>query len=109
MAAITTLADLQDWRVTFTMRAGSARRIFVVTLPAANESDARDGAYGLAYAINEACRHVWKMTDEVTVDQASPAQLACPTCKSTDRAERRFVGCGFKCDDPSRWHEAGER
>lgn len=29
---------------------------------------------------------------------------ACPTCGSTDPAERRMVGCGFKCDDPRRWH-----
>lgn len=66
-----TLADLQEWRVTFTMAAGSARRTFVFTLPAASENHAKDGAYGLAYAVNDASRHVWKTTSEITVEKVT--------------------------------------
>ncbi|MGK5677614.1 hypothetical protein [Actinoplanes sp. URMC 104] len=38
-------------------------------------------------------------------DDAETATLPhCPTCRSTLRSVREMTGCGFRCDDPSRWH-----
>ena len=38
---------------------------------------------------------------------AAAAKSRCPTCKSDDPATKLMTGCGFVCDDPSRWHAAG--
>ncbi|GIM88841.1 hypothetical protein [Paractinoplanes toevensis] len=66
-----TLADLHEWRVTFTMGAGSARRAFVVQIPAVDEEHARKGAFGLALAINDAAGHVWKIGDEAVIERVA--------------------------------------
>jgi hypothetical protein len=58
--------ELAEWRVTFTMAAGEWRRTFSFDIPAASEEQALDGARGLAYAINDASAHVWKVTDAIT-------------------------------------------
>ncbi len=34
------------------------------------------------------------------------ADTSCPPCGSGKREIRLMTGCGFKCDDPSRWHVA---
>jgi hypothetical protein len=62
---------LQEFRVTFTMAAGSARRAFVFTIPATDEEGALTGARLIADAIYDAAGHVWKLTDDFTVEVAS--------------------------------------
>lgn len=67
MAGLSTVA-LDEYRLTFVMVTGRTRRTFVMTIPAASEEHAKNGALGLAYAINDASAHVWKMTGEVTAE-----------------------------------------
>lgn len=62
---MTTIADLQDWRVTFTMRTmDDQERTFSLVIPATHHQAALDGAHDLAYVINDASGHVWKITEE---------------------------------------------
>lgn len=70
MAGLSTVA-LDEYRVTFTMAAGQARRTFIMTIPAASEEHALHGALGLAYAINVASGRIWKTAGEVTAEVPS--------------------------------------
>lgn len=63
--------DLRDWRITVVMAAGSERRSFTVTVPAVGQEAARTAAYGLGWAINEGSGHLWKITDEILVEEAT--------------------------------------
>jgi hypothetical protein len=67
----TTLDDLHDWNVTFTMSAGTQRRTFTMTIPAANEDGATSTAFDLAYAINEGSGFVWKIGSTDKVEEAA--------------------------------------
>lgn len=51
-----------------------------------------------------AARHADRIAAEVAAEQATGNPGACPTCGSSDPAELLMTGCGFRCDDPSRWH-----
>lgn len=42
-------------------------------------------------------------------EQATGDPGTCPTCGSSDPTEMRMTGCGFKCDDPSRWHATAKQ
>jgi hypothetical protein len=64
------LADLNDYTVTFTMRAGTERRAFTVVIPAVDQVYAIDGAYQIALGINDASGHIWKIPAEFGVAAA---------------------------------------
>jgi hypothetical protein len=66
---------LADWRVTFVMAARDQRRTFSLVIPAVDQEHALDGAYGLAYAINEASSHIWKITDERSAELSGAEHL----------------------------------
>jgi hypothetical protein len=70
MTTLSTVA-LQEFRVTFTLAAGSARRAFVFTIPAVDEKSALAGAYQMALGINDASGHVWKLTDEDAIAEVA--------------------------------------
>lgn len=64
-------AALGEWRVTFTMHAGEARRVFVMSIPAVDEEHALHGAHQIALGINEATGYVWKLTSEFAAEVAA--------------------------------------
>jgi hypothetical protein len=68
---MTTIDDLRDWNVTFTMHAGARQRTFTMSVPAADTDGAEKAAFGLGYAINEGSGHVWKTGDTVSVEEAA--------------------------------------
>lgn len=61
---------LEEWDVTWTMRAGEESRTWSLRLPAASEEGALDAAHALAYVIDESSAGVWQGPDEVTVTRA---------------------------------------
>ena len=67
MTTLETVA-LSEWRVTFTMTAGKARRVFVETIPATSGPMAVRGAEEIALGIWIASGHVWKMTGKATAE-----------------------------------------
>jgi hypothetical protein len=66
---MTTINDLRDWTVTFTMHAGPNQREFTMTVPAAAREGAYTAAFGLAYAINEGSGYVWKIGQTISVEE----------------------------------------
>lgn len=61
---------MDDYAVTFTMRAGEDRRTFTLVIPALDKVYAIDGAYQIALGINEASGQVWKIPAEFGVATA---------------------------------------
>ncbi len=66
-----TTADLTEFDVRWTMVAKGQSREFRLQVPATDLDGAITAAHGLAYAINDGCGHVWKMTDQVTISAVS--------------------------------------
>lgn len=64
---MTAVEDLNDYAVTFTMRAGDAERTFTFVVPGEDRVSAFDCAYQIAAAINESSGHAWKIPAEFGV------------------------------------------
>lgn len=63
-------ASLQDFKVTVTLTASGEERTFSVVVPAASADMAEQAGLGLAFGINEATDHVWKIRNNVQVEAA---------------------------------------
>lgn len=81
MTKLETIA-LDEFEVTFTMRAGEQFREWTVQIPAVDEEHAKRATHDIAWGINEASKHVWKMTGDepkavrVSAERSDPSKAS---------------------------------